>query len=363
MKIRQAPMMVQISIALLAFFVQESLSFVLPQAHKVFSERGQIEQHYGQLNMAGMGMGMASKSKKKKGGKKKNGGASGPRFDVAKSMLKTEKLYDELLKEATKKSDEDHKDHGNSITSEYVIAARLNPDQNKDSIPGASSVSDWVPVAQLCVTRPLGGEGSDESAQERLRLGFAISSHCREIYYAATLGSSLFKSIPRNVIQYSAEGVDSFYKFVYEDVIEGKNSNEKNDEVMTKVESRKVLQLAEDCNDPAEFKRSYRKMSMQLHPDRFVGVERTAEEEEKSKNDFARVKIAYESLNSGIRVDNKSWYESLGGRARTDFIGSIDLVSVDNAKVDLERRSIKCAICGVNPETVMAFVGRNKVAV
>ena len=109
-------------------------------------------------------------------------------------------------------------------------------------------------------------------------------------------------------------------------------------------------------------------MSMRLHPDRFVGVERSEEEEEKTNDEFAKVKIAYESLQSGIRISSdgdkkvQSWYESLGGRSRTGFIGPIDLMSVEKAKLELTRRSYKSAICGLTPETVMAFVTRNQVA-
>lgn len=321
-----------------------------------------------QLQMAGMGMGMASKSSKKKKGskkKKRSGTSSGSSFDVSKSTLKLEKVYDELLKEAGKHSDEEHPDFGRFITSEYVIAARLSPGVNKDSIPGAASISDWVPVAQLCFTRPV--ESDEDPSHEKNTLSNAISSYCREISHLATLGSSLFNSIPRNLIQYSAEDIDSFYKFVYEDVIEGKNSDEKNDNVMTKSQARKVLELDESCNDLSEIKQAYRKMSMKLHPDRFAGIERSKEEEERTNNAFGMVKIAYESLNSGIRVsssgESRSWYESLGGRARTDFMIISDLVSVDKAKEELTKQNLKCAVAGISPETVLAFVTRNQVAV
>ncbi len=319
-----------------------------------------------QIHAAGMGMASSSKKKKGAASKKKKKGKSS--FDVSKSMLKSEKLYDELLKEATKALDEDHPQFGVTMTTEYIIAARLNPDVEKSSVPGASSISDWVPVAQLCLARPIDHGSNDHSAVEKERLSRAISLYCREINYVATLGSSLFKSIPRNLIQYSAEDIDSFYKFVYEDVIEGKNNDADNEDVMTKAEARTVLKLSEDCNDLAEIKKAYRKLSMQYHPDRFVGIERTKEEEDKSNDAFAKVKIAYESLNSGIRTSYdgdkkvKSWYESLGGRARTDFIGPIDLVSVDVAKEELSRRDNQCALAGLVPETVMAFVTRNQMA-
>jgi len=314
------------------------------------------------------GMGMASSSKKKKSGSKKKKGSNGGSFDVSKSMMKSDKAYDDLMKEAYKALDEDHQTFGEVVTTEYVIAARLNPEAKKSSIQGAASLSDWVPVSQLCITRPVESYANDESAQQKDRLQKAISFYCREISYAACLGSSLFKSIPRNLLQYSAEEKDSFFKFVYEDVIEGKNSNAKDINVMTKAQAREVLQLSEDCNNLNEIKRSYRKLSMKLHPDRFVGIERTDDEIEKSKEDFAKVKIAYESLNSGIRISSsddtkvRSWYESLGGRSRTDFVGPIDLISVENAKGELERMKYKCAVAVLDPEIVMAFVARNQMS-
>lgn len=350
-------------------------SFVLtPQTSATFSIRSvsNVDKPTVALDMAGgMGMGMASKSKKKN--KKKNGSikGNGAAFDVSKSMLKSEKIYDDLLKAANKAELENPDGDSEVITQEYVIAARIIPEALQ-TIKGSASVSDWVPVAQMCKTRPIDhyATEADDESREKEGISSGISMFCREISYTATLSSSLFKSIPRNQIQYSAEPIESFYKFVYEDVIEGKNLNSKDDSVMTKSEARKVLELDADCNDVGVIKRSYRTLSMKLHPDRFVGVERTEEEVKQSSNDFARVKIAYESLSSGVRASgtgnvgsrNRSWYESLGGKQRTQFMGPIGLTSMDIAKEVLARRSTKCAVVGLNPETVMAFVARNQMA-
>ena len=133
---------------------------------------------------------------------------------------------------------------------------------------------------------------------------------------------------------------------------------------MTKAEARKVLQLADDCNDLSEIKKSYRKLSMRLHPDRFVGVERSEEEEEKTNDEFAKVKIAYESLQSGIRISSdgdkkvQSWYESLGGRARTDF-HKVNLVSLTEAQTKMEEKRIQGAVIGLERELVQSFVARH----
>ena len=102
---------------------------------------------------------------------------------------------------------------------------------------------------------------------------------------------------------------------------------------------------------------------MKLHPYSFVGVERSEEEKDKMNEEFARVKIAYESLQFSIRVidgdgsKSRPWYETLGVRA--DFIGPIELLSLDKAKDDLSSRRCRCAVAGLTPETVLAFVARN----
>lgn len=320
------------------------------------------------LNMAGMGMGGgATKSRKKKGGggkKSKKSSGSSP-FDVAKSMLKCEKIYDEMLREAAKVADDDDFDF---ITAEYMIAARVAPkEMAKMNIPGAVSVSDWVPVAQLCLKRHVDDPKFDSHVRDCERIQTAVSYYCREISYVATLGASVFKSIPRNAIEYSAEPIDSFYKFVYEDIIEGRNQNDKNENSMTKAEARSVLELEEGCNDASEIKSAYRKLSFKLHPDRFVSKGRSEEEIKQASEDFAKVKIAYEALSSGVRGDssgskNLSWYESLGGRSRTDFSGKLNLLPLGEAKEKFVKEEYKSSVAGLNPETVMAFVTRNQAA-
>jgi hypothetical protein len=326
------------------------------------------------LQMAGMGMGGggATKSKKKKGGKAKskglgggNGGAA-KSFDVSKSLLKAEKLYDELAKESAKIAEDADIEF---IHAEYMVAARISPKSMKESagnIPGAASVSDWVPVAQLCLKRHVDDPNFDSHVRDCQRLQTAVSYYCREISYAATLGASIFKSIPRNAMEYSIEPIDSFHKFVYEDIIEGKNENDKNENTMTKVAARSILELEEGCNDAGEIKRAYRKLSFKLHPDRFVSKGRSEEEINQASADFAKVKIAYESLSSGVRETgggrNRSWYESLGGRSRTDFSGKLNLLPMADARSKFEKEDYKSAIACLNTDTVMTFVTRNQAA-
>jgi hypothetical protein len=169
--------------------------------------------------------------------------------------------------------------------------------------------------------------------------------------------------VARNDIQYSVETLDSFMKYVYDDVISGgKNKDKKEDEGMTKAEARAVLQLDDAEADKAVIKNAYRKLTFALHPDRFVGVERTEAEEQASKTDFARVKVAYETLTSGVREDSKSWYASLGGKSRTDFFGPVELMSIPNGKALMDKKNCEGAVTSVSRTLMQSFLVRNQAA-
>jgi len=324
------------------------------------------------MNMAGgMGMGgSAAKSKKKKGKKgntNKNGNIAP--FDVSAALIKSEKLYEELSVNLAKEINSvDEGQSSDTITTEYIICARINP--NSSPVAGSVSISDWVPIGQLCLLRPLtdpfytGDSSTSYMGDERVRM--AVSYLCREINFAGSMGAPVLKSIPRSMIQYSTEPLDSFYRYVYEDVIQGKNENQKkgsSETTMTKSRAREVLKLEPDCSDTAIIKKAYRSLAFAMHPDRFIGEERTDEERTASSDDLASVKLAYETLNSGLRdvTSKKSWYESLGGKSRTQFFGPIDLVSVNDAKKQLTKE-YKCGVASVDPDIVMSFVARNQAA-
>lgn len=311
------------------------------------------------MKLAGMGMGMAKSTKKKGGSKKQKIG--NPSFDVSKSLLKSEKSYEKLCDDASKALNSD--DDNISMVSEYVIAARGAPTKG---IPISVAVSDWVPVAQLCIKRPIGYESKCSPREDRI-VKMAISHFRREVWFAASLAAPIFNTIPRNTIQYSVEPFDSFQKFVYDEVIEGgKNQNANNGMSMTKADARKVLNLAEDCNNPQEIKKAYRNLLFSLHPDRFVGIDRSEDEVQSASSKYSEVGLAYDSLNSGVRssgnnVSALSWYESLGGRSRTEFSGTIEMIPVDNKKDSLIEGHA-CAIAGLTSEVVMAFVARNQAS-
>lgn len=334
------------------------------------------------LSMAGMGMATRpkNKKKKKKGGSKGKGGAGSDRYDVAKAMIKSEKRYDELLSDAAKALNADDRDEGaTDVTSEYVVAARASPGATvakKEAGAALASASDWIPVAQLCVVRPAAsseGEGVDGLPSS---VAAAVSLHRREILYAGTLAAPVLNSLPRNVVEYGIEPVDSFHKYVHEVVIEGKavdsfDGGDGEGKVgMTKSKAREILELEAGCTDASAIKRAYRTQSMASHPDRFAGSDRTKEEVDEASRRFATVKMAYEALSSGVRhngeaggngVAPRSWYESLGGRSRTEFAGPIELLPSERAGA-LGDEGFKSAVVGLDPELTMSFVARNQDA-
>ena len=129
---------------------------------------------------------------------------------------------------------------------------------------------------------------------------------------------------------------------------------------MNKHDARKVLQLEGDSHDKSEIKQQYRKLSFALHPDRFVGTERSDTDIQVSKDHYARVQLAYETLSSGVRNGGESsWYQSLGGRSRTDFVGPIDLLSLAEAQ-DRMPTTVQSAVVGLQAELVQGFVTRSR---
>ena len=271
------------------------------------------------LQAAGTGMAIASK----KNGKKKKKNAP---FDVNASLMRLEKRYDEILLANAKAIQSDGNiDQDDIVTTEYIIAAR------SAKASDAKYVADWVPVAQMCIARPLRDAELSEGVADS-SVHAVVSGYCREIFHAATLGSPIFRSLPRNEIQYSVETLDSFHKHVYETVVDHRKESDKVEgEAMSKIEARIVLKLEDDVNDISIIKQAYRCLSFELHPDRLVAADKSPEEVRSALKEYARVKLAYETLNSGVRNNQGSWYESLGGRARTDFL-PISLLSLDKAK-------------------------------
>ena len=346
-----------------AIIVAPALAFS-PSAHNVRRQDVALLMAGKGMGGGGGGMGMATRSKGKKGKGKSKKGSGGPKqalFDAAASLLRMENVYDEICKDAIKQEESEYENF-DTITTEYVVTARST------SAKAPPGLSDWIPVSQIVLVRPISeDERGSEHAKETVRA--AVSEYCRESYFAATLSAPIFRRIAANDVEYGVEPLDSFHRFVYDDVIEGKSSTGtsggKGEEAMSKAEARKVLDLDEGVTDARDIKSAYRKKTFALHPDRFVGVERSEEEKIQAAKEFADVKIAYEVLSSGVRDTSsggKSWYESLGGKQRMEFNGPIDLLPISAAKKTLEGIGCRSAIVGLDPDLAMSFVARNQAA-
>ena len=306
---------------------------------------------------AARGMGMASPVKKKVETKKGNGmgkksgsgekksGSSAP-FDVSASLIRLEKRYNELMINAAKLMAKDNDDDNNEtfettsdkkMTSEYVVVARSK---------AKGGVADWVPFAQVCLTRP---ESEYENVEDVYQA--VVSAYCRELSHLAAFGAPVFSTVARSDLQYGIEPIDSFHKHVFETVIEGTVEQD-----MTKSLARETLGLETSESDKAVIKQAYRKLSFSLHPDRVEGDD---EEKEAAAERFGRVKLAYDTLSSGVRQDGVSWYESLGGRARTGFTGPVSLLPLVSAQEQMTRRNAEAAMVGLNPDIIQTFVARN----
>ena len=321
----------------------------------------------------GMGMGVAAATKKngkknKKNKKNKRGAspvaaASTAPFDVAKSALKSEKLYDEIMTSAAKALLSDV-DDPEEVTSEYMIVARGAPDASPSSPSSSGGAADWIPVAQLCLVRRLALDDGEDVLTTQLCA--AVSRYRREIHFTACQAApSAFGALPRDRVEYGAEPLESFHRHVYEDVIEGKRGGEDaNGEArgMTKAAAREVLELEAGCADVGLIKTAFKRQAARHHPDRAAEEDKAAASER-----FARIRNAYNTLNSGVRHNGAngdarhSWFASLGGRDRTDFVGPLTLLSAKEVDA-LRSPSCKSAMIGIDPDLTMTFVARNQAA-
>mmetsp|Transcript_1325 Transcript_1325/g.1786 ORF Transcript_1325/g.1786 Transcript_1325/m.1786 type:complete len:374 (+) Transcript_1325:100-1221(+) len=319
----------------------------------------------------GGGSATASRKSSKSNKKKKSPSSSSfgsstktniPSFDVSASLLRLEKRYEELSQADAKRlfdagdEDDDIWSSSNSnnkqddrVTTEYVVTAR----------PTTGNL-DWVPVGQLLMARRLASYDHDEHDDHAINkplMNAAISLYCRELAHMAALGSRVgFANVPRNQLQYAVEPTDSWHKHVYDTVIfQDKNKNK--EITMTRAEAAQVLGF-DHVNDldRSSLKRAYRTLSMQYHPDRLL--EASEQEQVEGAERYGRVKRAYEML----LTSSDSWYESLGGKERTDFI-KIDtqLLSIGKANELLDFQQLLSAVVPLDPVLVQGFVARSMV--
>lgn len=320
----------------LAFVVQLPTHSSTSKGYLVFPPTLHLPQNL--VLYAKGGMGMAKPKTNKKGTSSKSTSTSTTPFDVNASLIRLEKLYDELTTAHAKTLQKETIDENDIVISEYVVAVR-------------SPKMDWVPVAQLLTAR------RQLDADTDLPIDAVVSLYCRELYLSATMGSRVFQSIPRQQLQYSVEPTDCFFKHVYEIAVEGKHDDDTDtDHVMTKTTARQVLQV-EAGDELSTIKQQYRSRSFALHPDRLAN-DLSHEEREAKMSEFARVKQAYETLlSAGLRHQDASWYESLGGRARTDF-RFVNLQPIAEAQQIVKSHGIQTALIGLSPSLVQNFVAR-----
>lgn len=190
----------------------------------------------------------------------------------------------------------------------------------------------------------------------------------RELSHVAIIGSPRFQSIPRPLLQYAVEPEPSFRKFVYDPVVRG-DLEKVEGEIMTRAMAKQVLELEDlpDANgsispdDKSRIKSAYRTKSFQYHPDRFIGKDQSAAEAVANANAYSRVQRAYETLVSGAGGGTlgSSWYASLGGRARTDFMGPVELIPMAEAVESVQGRNVESALMGLEPSVVQEFLARS----
>jgi hypothetical protein len=292
------------------------------------------------------GMGMANNNNKKKP-------AAAASLDLKASLLRHGKKYDELLLLSNKRLDrdkddlagdnddststykEDDDDEEIITTTEFIITCR-HP-----------SVSDWVPIAQLVIAQ---SADCHDLAQQ------CLSLYCRELAALASKATSLFQH--RTALVYALEPMDSFHKHVYKMVVESTKDDEG---MMSKARAMEVLQLQEGEDGSslnlAHVKKQYRTLSAANHPDRG---------DDNNGDEYALIQEAFTTLTASgaLRRDGSSWYESLGGRARTDF-RPVSLIALEEAKRSVEASSVHkgSAVCAIDRDMVETFVARSRVNV
>mmetsp|Transcript_22918 Transcript_22918/g.52500 ORF Transcript_22918/g.52500 Transcript_22918/m.52500 type:complete len:369 (-) Transcript_22918:159-1265(-) len=305
----------------------------------------------------GMGVGVGKKVSKNQKNKQK------VVFDAASAYLRSEKNYDEYLVEC-ENSATDGDGVPALIAREYMVTARF---VGSKSLPGASSLHDWTPAAHLIVASSTDSPSDPEAAAER-----SVSSMCREIHHALVVGNPSVASLPRSEIQYAFEPLQDFFDHVYEAVIADENNGGTSDEderPMLKSEARSILGLEADA-DAAALKSAYRKLTLKCHPDRFAGEDVSEQEAKEAAVLFHSAQRAYDSLGAGTSGDgaagSSSWFESLGGRARTNFSGPLSLSKIGEPgameNLPFNLGGYKTSISAVTPEVTMMFVARNQAA-
>lgn len=212
--------------------------------------------------------------------------------------------------------------------------------------PASQAFSDWVPVCQLGVLTST--SLSDLSSSPALPS--SLSYLAREVCHSASLTSSF----PRSGAEFAAEPLSSFFDHVYDAVV----SPAKGNAALSPSEARAVLGV-EKGDDPGDVKRKYRKITLANHPDRFV-LDPDSEEAEAGARRFSDAAAAYEVLSSSEKSD--SYYEGLGGKARSDFTKvQVEDVGKERTamRMELDLGGYRAAVRCLDPDVSKFFVARN----
>jgi hypothetical protein len=183
-----------------------------------------------------------------------------------------------------------------------------------------SSLVDWVPCAQLLIL------DKKDIFFDNNFLATTAATFAREIHCALTTQIPSAAKISASRLEYAAEPLDSFEKFVYP--MYDPSFKEDKDR-MGKREAAKVLFPDADeqstLPDAATIKRAYRKLSMKYHPDAAIGDTDAEKTKEANAKAFGRIQSAYTVLGTDTHSAGLSWYEAIGGTDRTDFSRGLDL--------------------------------------
>lgn len=283
----------------------------------------------------------ASKGKKKTGGKTKptggfagaSAGGSNKGATPKELMTRSEKQFQSIElsfaqemergRVAAGESADDDEDIALDLRLKYfIMCARLKGEEVRDAAVGTTlPLTDWVPVCQLCIL-----DGKDNDMDEAF-IAQCAATYAKEVHYALTTQIPSLAKVAAPLLEYAAEPMPSFEKYVYP-LFDPSFKEKESGGTMGKKEATAILFPGDDAEaqgaaDAGTIKRAHRKMSMKFHPDAGAGLD--ASEVEANAVLFRLVQEAYSVLGAETHSQGMSWYEAVGGTERSDFTGSLPL--------------------------------------
>eukprot|EP00668_Euglena_longa_P040608 GGOE01053464.1.p1 GENE.GGOE01053464.1~~GGOE01053464.1.p1 ORF type:complete len:457 (+),score=71.06 GGOE01053464.1:138-1508(+) len=269
---------------------------------------------------------VASKQKKSTKVKPKK-----PSIDTKALLRQSEKEHEKLC------STYGHDTSSDIVLAEYIVAAR-----SKATGKAEPSLSGWVPICSTVVV-------ANTMAQKQLRKPVLIAHLCREFSETLAQISPVLRAYPRKDLEYSLEPWSSFDTYVL-------NRKSTKDAALF---AELGLQPGADSSD---IKAAYRKLASQLHPD--LHRANPAVQEANSAR-MRRIQEAYTALGGGYGESRDCWYASLGGRARTEFSGVVDLSGVKmggellGLDLPFELGGLRCAVSPLPTHVPAEFLQMN----